>query len=282
MSTDDFYYHAAHDIGYWDFNVVSKHPAFTEDYRKLVLRRYTCAWEDFLLLHELTHSEARAAQSLVPTVQRPEFESPIERLFWEEWQRQGGSATLDLAYQYRPANTPYRVDFAHVSTKTAVELDGYEYHSSKEQFTHDRKRQRELERLGWRFIRFSGSELMRNPEACFSEALDFVHRASGSESVDFPDPPPSNPVKSRYRPRFRDEIVERLEQFEKGALSSALPPEDSLVLDEVYQMAAADISFMNMLFMENMSMQTISRYHQVQAEWISAIMEVERQQASYD
>lgn len=64
--------------------------------------------------------------------------------------------------------------------KIAIELDGYEYHSSKEQFTADRKRQRELERQGWRFIRFSGSEIFHDVRACLADVRDMVSRSEYS------------------------------------------------------------------------------------------------------
>lgn len=64
----------------------------------------------------------------------------------------------------------YRLDFAfllyenvnHIQTlvkKIAVECDGYEYHSGKEQFKKDRERQRNLSYDNWTIIHFSGSEI---------------------------------------------------------------------------------------------------------------------------
>ncbi|MBO8155871.1 MAG: DUF559 domain-containing protein [Bacillaceae bacterium] len=42
------------------------------------------------------------------------------------------------------------------------ECDGKAYHSSPEQKTHDRKKDRYLSRRGWTVLRFSGSEIHRN------------------------------------------------------------------------------------------------------------------------
>lgn len=108
-------------------------------------------------------------------IPRPKFDSPIEEMFWDAWQKQGGAArTVELEYQYSIPGTRYRVDFANLSEKVVIELDGYEYHNSKDQFTNDRLRQRELEKLGWRVIRFSGSEVYKNADKCFDDAADFI------------------------------------------------------------------------------------------------------------
>lgn len=100
----------------------------------------------------------------------PKFVSPIEESFWHEWQQAGFDAFLPLVCQYEVPETRYRLDFAVPELKFAVELDGYEWHSSKAQFTKDRSRQRELESLGWRFVRFSGSEIYKDAAERVNEA----------------------------------------------------------------------------------------------------------------
>lgn len=96
--------------------------------------------------------------------------SPIERMFIDKWRAIYSNAIVP---QYNVPGFRYRVDFAFPDEKVAVELDGYEYHNSKEQFTNDRKRQREMEVGGWRFIRFSGSEVYSNAETCVNQAYEF-------------------------------------------------------------------------------------------------------------
>lgn len=96
--------------------------------------------------------------------------SPIEKLFIDKWRTMYGNG---ISAQYNVPGFRYRVDFAFPSDKIAIELDGYEYHNSKEQFTKDRQRQREMELGGWRFIRFSGSEIYHNTEACVRQAYTF-------------------------------------------------------------------------------------------------------------
>jgi very-short-patch-repair endonuclease len=59
--------------------------------------------------------------------------------------------------------------------KVALECDGYEYHSTKEQQTNDSKRARKLERDGWRVIRYSGAELYKiNDDEDFNKIFDEI------------------------------------------------------------------------------------------------------------
>ncbi len=50
-------------------------------------------------------------------------------------------------------------------SKIFIECDGYEYHSSKESFIHDRQRDRLVQSHGARIVRFSGSEIYADPLA---------------------------------------------------------------------------------------------------------------------
>lgn len=63
----------------------------------------------------------------------------------------------------------YRVDFAFIKPKIAIEVDGHDYHSSKDQRAYDAKRDRFLQSEGWKVIRFTGSEVYANTEAVVSE-----------------------------------------------------------------------------------------------------------------
>ena len=58
-----------------------------------------------------------------------------------------------------------KVDFAYPELKVAIEVDGYEKHSSLEAFQHDRKRQNDLVELGWTILRFTWDDVVHKPEA---------------------------------------------------------------------------------------------------------------------
>jgi len=63
----------------------------------------------------------------------------------------------------------YRVDFILKDARLIIELDGHEFHSSKEQLEKDAVRQRYLTRAGYTVIRFTGREVNRSPTNCVAE-----------------------------------------------------------------------------------------------------------------
>jgi len=104
--------------------------------------------------------------------------SPIEAQFYNAWNKRNARASWEeyvgLFPQYPLWDGRYRVDFAYAPKKIAIELDGFQAHSSTDQIAHDRKRQRDIEAAGWRVIRFGGKEVHRNAERCVDEARAIV------------------------------------------------------------------------------------------------------------
>lgn len=70
----------------------------------------------------------------------------------------------------------FRADFVVrlPDIKIAVELDSFIHHSSPQALLRDRKRQRLFQKDGWIVIRFSGSEVWRNPESCVEELIEII------------------------------------------------------------------------------------------------------------
>lgn len=62
----------------------------------------------------------------------------------------------------------YRIDIVLYSgkKKIAIECDGEEFHSSKEQKIHDERKNRFLEKNKWVVVRFSGKEIYRDVNWC--------------------------------------------------------------------------------------------------------------------
>lgn len=95
-------------------------------------------------------------------------------------------------FTYAPQVTVgrHRVDFGFVADcfdvnepiRLAVEIDGHEFHEkTKWQAARDRKRDRELVNEGIYVMRFTGSEIYRDPDQCAYEVLSFlVVQQSGS------------------------------------------------------------------------------------------------------
>lgn len=70
----------------------------------------------------------------------------------------------------------YRVDLAIPEKKVAIELDGHEFHKSREQRTYDAKRERYLQRQGWQVIRFKGTEIHKDVLGCIDEAIEIINK----------------------------------------------------------------------------------------------------------
>ena len=63
----------------------------------------------------------------------------------------------------------------------AVEIDGHDYHKTKEQRYHDYMRERKLQARGIIVIRFTASEVFVNAESCVEE-LDKIMRKFDSDA----------------------------------------------------------------------------------------------------
>jgi very-short-patch-repair endonuclease len=65
-----------------------------------------------------------------------------------------------------------------------VECDGHEYHErTKAQAAGDRKRDRALKSLGYTVLRFTGSEIYKNPHGCAIEVVEFMKGLAMKEVV---------------------------------------------------------------------------------------------------
>jgi very-short-patch-repair endonuclease len=99
-------------------------------------------------------------------------ESPPEEAFWRAYLGLHPTNLDGLVPQYSVGR--YRLDFAVPDLDVGIEIDGFAYHATPSAFEKDRKRQRELEHAGWRIVRFSAREVLRDPKACVHEAARWV------------------------------------------------------------------------------------------------------------
>ncbi|UTT86839.1 endonuclease domain-containing protein [Vibrio pelagius] len=111
--------------------------------------------------------------SLIQEFSKGIFDSPLEEMFYKLAQ-----LDLHLYPQYRVGK--YRLDFALVEQRIAIELDGHEYHKTKYQRTHDAKRDRWLYGQGWSVLRFTGTEIYKDLTGCINEicSLAGIERVS--------------------------------------------------------------------------------------------------------
>jgi very-short-patch-repair endonuclease len=56
-----------------------------------------------------------------------------------------------------------RIDAAHPALRLAIEVDGFEHHSSPAAFQRDRTRQNRLVALGWTVLRFTWADVVEHP-----------------------------------------------------------------------------------------------------------------------
>ena len=99
---------------------------------------------------------------------RSKYDSPAELAFLACWNYAYKHIPLIHQHPIQMVDKTYRLDFAHPPTMIAVEIDGFEGHGNAHAIQKDHRRQREIEALGWSFIRFSGLDIKENP-------LDVAH-----------------------------------------------------------------------------------------------------------
>ena len=87
----------------------------------------------------------------------------------------------DIIPQYQVFH--YRVDFAIPDCLIVIEIDGYDWHKTREQLTADAKRQRALTAAGWTVIRFTGREIYAGAANCAAEVARIIVGRSGGGGV---------------------------------------------------------------------------------------------------
>jgi very-short-patch-repair endonuclease len=111
-------------------------------------------------------------------------ESPIEEMLASAL-RAGlaGSKVLVLQHRIRDENGKIvsRADMAFPGEKLAIYCDGARYHLERDQWQRDLRQRRQLTRLGWRFLAYSGSEIMRDVKECVADVMS--HLRPGHEEA---------------------------------------------------------------------------------------------------
>lgn len=99
----------------------------------------------------------------------------VENFVWDSYH-----ITLQAGFpEFKIDNKSTRADLliwkpSDKNFKLIVECDGFKYHNSKEAFTRDRKRDRLYKSKGYQVIRFSGTEIWKDPVSVSSELYDFI------------------------------------------------------------------------------------------------------------
>jgi superfamily II DNA/RNA helicase/very-short-patch-repair endonuclease len=67
-------------------------------------------------------------------------------------------------------------DFAYPDAKLLVYVDSLQHHSTRRQREHDARQTRELQAMGWHVLRFLGTEVWHQPEACANDIRQTLER----------------------------------------------------------------------------------------------------------
>ena len=79
---------------------------------------------------------------------------------------------------YRDGRLLTVLDFFIEEGKLAIYCDGFQYHYDKETVIKDRQQDRILQLMGYRVLRFTGSEIVGKIEECVAEIIMFKNRFS--------------------------------------------------------------------------------------------------------
>jgi very-short-patch-repair endonuclease len=122
-------------------------------------------------------------------------ESPIEQLLYIPLSQNVGSlcsalgevcsktgaSVLHSQYEIQAGTKAYRLDFLvdsildDKSVTVAVECDGHDFHEkTKSQAAYDKVRDRDIQSLGYYILRFTGSEIWKDPTKCANEVISMI------------------------------------------------------------------------------------------------------------
>jgi very-short-patch-repair endonuclease len=103
-------------------------------------------------------------------------ESILERRFMDLVHRHGLPAPTFQHEVWHGGRFVARVDAAYADRKLAIEVDGFEHHSSPDAFQRDRTRQNRLVALGWTVLRFTWGDVVRRPASVAAQIAEAIDR----------------------------------------------------------------------------------------------------------
>jgi len=108
--------------------------------------------------------------------------SPIEEEMYTHFRKENIQVERQLFVN--EGRKIYCLDFGILCKegKIDVECDGSAYHSSKKDVAKDRDRNNELTSYGWSVLRFTGSEIIQNPEECIKKVKRTIETLNGVDN----------------------------------------------------------------------------------------------------
>jgi very-short-patch-repair endonuclease len=144
--------------------------------------RHTNRAEAGLLWDVLTGADGTAVCKVMSPatsdVSEAKVESPIEQVLLNEFYRRQRELPA-FVLQHKIVNESGRIvsraDFAFPSQRIAIFCDGAEHHLKRHQWQRDLRQRRELGRLGWKVLAFTGAEINVGAGApAVQEIVDFL------------------------------------------------------------------------------------------------------------
>lgn len=143
---------------------------FTTNYR--VLLGTPMEWNDWEAVPPGKTLEEAIGQCLLQyTIQH---ESVPEAKFHQAWLAEASSIPLVAQHTVTLDGVTMRFDFAVPSRQVAIEIDGYEWHSSKEKFQHDRQRDRIAMKYNWLVVRLAAVDVLKHPVKSVQEVYTII------------------------------------------------------------------------------------------------------------
>ncbi|MCP3936207.1 MAG: hypothetical protein GY708_12645 [Actinomycetia bacterium] len=99
-------------------------------------------------------------------------ESQLENRFAEILARAGLPLPVAQFWIVDGDGNHHRLDWAYPQSRTAIELDGYRFHSDPTAFSKDRATQNALNEMGWTTYRYSWPQLDQRPDVVVRQMLD--------------------------------------------------------------------------------------------------------------
>jgi Protein of unknown function (DUF559) len=152
------------------YTVAIEHdPEMLQAYMEILIKRAK---------HRLTPgAQTRLQWQLALETPTSQYDSLAERAFLECWQKDNPHTSLTPQYRIQiTENKVYKVNFAHLPTRTIIEIAGFADYNRPTQITYDYRRQREIEALGWTIIHFSGQQLREDPFSCARDAKAIIQK----------------------------------------------------------------------------------------------------------
>jgi very-short-patch-repair endonuclease len=104
-------------------------------------------------------------------------ESPIEEMLASALRtKMTGPQILVLQHRIKDESGKIvsRADMAFPEERLAIFCDGARYHLEPNQWKRDLRQRRELTRLGWRFLAYSGSEIVHDVQHCVRDIMSHL------------------------------------------------------------------------------------------------------------